>query len=216
MYLPRPTAAVPYVVENTSRGERVYDIYSRLLKERIIVLGSSIDDQVANTVIAQLLFLAHEDPERDINLFINSPGGVIYAGLAIYDTMQMVSCDVATTCVGMTASMGTILLAGGTKGKRYALPNATIHMHPSLVGSMGGSAPDIAIQARELLRLNHEIRELLSKDTGKEYETVAHDFDRDLYLTAQQARDYGIVDTILEHNSGLPIEDVQSAKQDNA
>ncbi len=216
MFQPRPTAAVPYVVENTSRGERVYDIYSRLLKERIIVLGSSIDDQVANTIIAQLLFLAHEDPERDINLFINSPGGVIYAGLAIYDTMQMVSCDVATTCVGMTASMGTILLAGGTKGKRYALPNATIHMHPSLVGSMGGSAPDIAIQAQELLRLNREIRELLSKDTGKEYDIVAHDFDRDLYLTAEQAKDYGIVDTILQHNSGLPIEDAQPTAKDDA
>lgn len=216
MFRPRPTAAVPYVVENTSRGERVYDIYSRLLKERIIVLGSSIDDQVANTIIAQLLFLAHEDPERDINLFINSPGGVIYAGLAIYDTMQMVSCDVATTCVGMTASMGTILLAGGTKGKRYALPNATIHMHPSLVGSMGGSAPDIAIQAQELLRLNREIRELLSKDTGKEYDIVAHDFDRDLYLTAEQAKDYGIVDTILQHNSGLPIDDGKAPAKDDA
>jgi ATP-dependent Clp protease, protease subunit len=209
MFEPRPSAVVPYVVENTSRGERVYDIYSRLLRERIIVLGTGIDDQVANTVIAQLLFLAHEDPERDINLFINSPGGVVYAGLAIYDTMQMVSCDVATTCVGMTASMGTILLAGGAKGKRFALPNATIHMHPSLVGSMGGSAPDVEIQAKELLRLNHEIRLLLSEDTGKDYETIARDFDRDLYLTAAQARDYGIVDTILEHNSGLPIEDAQ-------
>src|SRR3712207_6715578 len=158
-----PQAVVPYVVENTSRGERVYDIYSRLLKERIVLLGTPIEDQIANVIVAQLLFLDHENPESDIWLYINSPGGSIYAGLAIYDTMQMIRSDVATVCVGMAASMATPILAGGAKGKRYSLPNSTIHMHPAGIGRMGGYAPDVEIQARELLRVQAIIRELMAK-----------------------------------------------------
>ena len=200
----RPSAAIPYVVDSTSRGERVYDIYSRLLRERIIVLGAPIDDQIANVVIAQLLFLAAEDPERDINLFINSPGGVVYSGLAIYDTMKVVPCDVATTCVGLTASMGTILLAGGTHGKRYALPHATIHMHPAWRNGIGGAAPDVEIQAQELIRGNRVIRRLLADDTGADLERVSRDFDRDLYLSAQDAKEYGIIDKIIEEDQLKP------------
>lgn len=199
-----PRAVIPYVVENTSRGERVYDIYSRLMKERIIVLGMPIDDQVANVIVAQLLFLAHDDPERDINIFINSPGGSIYAGLGIYDTIKMIQCDVATTCVGMAASMGTILLAAGTKGKRYSLPHSTIHMHPALMSRLGGSAPDVEIQAKELLRGQQVIRELLAQDSGQTVERIAHDFDRDLFMTPEQAKDYGIIDEILMPDSGVP------------
>lgn len=200
----QPQAVIPYVVENTSRGERMYDIYSRLMKERIIVLGTGIDDQIANVVVAQLLFLAHEDPEADVWLYINSPGGSIYSGLAIYDTIKMIQCDVATVCVGMTASMGTILLAAGTKGKRYSLPHSTIHMHPALINRMGGSAPDVEIQARELLRGQQQIRELLAKDTGQTVERIARDFDRDLFMTPVQAQDYGIIDEILMPDAGLP------------
>jgi ATP-dependent Clp protease, protease subunit len=200
----QPQAVVPYVVENTSRGERMYDIYSRLMKERIIVLGTGIDDQVANVVVAQLLFLAHDNPEADVWLYINSPGGSIYSGLAIYDTIKMIQCDVATVCVGMTASMGTILLAAGTKGKRYSLPHSTIHMHPALINRMGGSAPDVEIQARELLRGQQQIRELLAKDTGQTVERIARDFDRDLFMTASQAKEYGIIDEILMPDAGLP------------
>jgi ATP-dependent Clp protease, protease subunit len=198
-----PEAVIPYVVENTSRGERVYDIYSRLMKERIIVLGTPIESQIANVVVAQLLFLSYEQPDRDIMLYINSPGGEINAGLAIYDTMQMISCDVSTTCVGLAASMGTILLAGGAKGKRYSLPHSTIHMHPAL-GGFRGSTPDAEVQIKELLRLNKLNRELLAKDTGQPEERISRDFDRDLYMTPEQAKEYGIIDDILTSGSGVP------------
>ena len=181
----QPQLVIPYVVENTSRGERVYDIYSRLLKERIIVLGTPIEDQMANVIVAQLLFLAHEDPERDIWLYINSPGGSITAGLAIYDTMQMIQCDIATLCVGGTWSMATILLAGGAKGKRYSLPHATIHMHPAGIGQIGGYAPDVEIRALELLRQQQQIRELMAQHTGQPIERVSRLFDRDLFITPE-------------------------------
>lgn len=199
-----PQAVVPYVVENTSRGERVYDIYSRLLRERIVLLGTPVEDQIANVLIAQLLFLEHEDPERDIWLYINSPGGSITAGLAIYDTIQMIRCDVATVCVGISASMGTILLAGGTRGKRYSLPHSTIHMHPAGIGRIGGYAPDVEIQARELLRMQQTIRELLAHDTSQPIDRIARDFDRDLYMDPQQAKEYGIIDEVLSPEVGAP------------
>lgn len=201
-----PQAVIPYVVENTSRGERVYDIYSRLMKERIVVLGTPVVDEIANVIVAQLLFLEHEDPERDIWLYINSPGGSIYAGLAIYDTMQMIRCDVATVCVGMAASMATPILAGGAKGKRYSLPNSTIHMHPAGIGRMGGYAPDVEIQARELLRTQQITRTLLANNTGQTMERVARDFDRDLYMSPEQAKEYGIIDEVLSADAGSPSE----------
>ena len=193
----RPRAIIPMVVEQTNRGERSYDIYSRLLKERLIILGEPIDDQIANLIVAQLLFLDSEDPERDISLYINSPGGSVIAGLAIYDTMRMIRADVSTVCMGMSASMGTILLAGGAKGKRFSLPNSTIHMHPAGIGQMSGNAPDIEIQARELLREQQLARELLARDTGQPLARIAKDFDRDLFMTPQQALEYGIIDQIL-------------------
>ncbi len=199
-----PRAVIPYVVENTSRGERVYDIYSRLLKERIVLLGTEIEDHIANVLVAQLLFLEHEDPEADIWLYINSPGGSITAGLAIYDTMQMIRCDVATVCMGMSASMGTILLAGGTRGKRYALPHATIHMHPAGIGAIGGYAPDVAIQARELLRTQRLVRELLASATGQPLERIERDFNRDRYMAAEDAQAYGIIDEVLLVEAGAP------------
>ncbi|MCA0354338.1 MAG: ATP-dependent Clp protease proteolytic subunit [Chloroflexi bacterium] len=189
---------VPYVVETSSRGERVYDIYSRLLKERIIILGTPIDSQIANVLVAQLLFLQHDDPDRDISIYINSPGGEVNAGLAIYDTMQMVSPDIATWCVGFAGSMATPVLAGGTKGKRYSLPNSTIHMHPA-GGGARGYAPDVEIQIKELLRLQNIVRGLLSKDTGQPIERIARDFDRDLFMTPEQAKEYGIIDEITTH-----------------
>jgi len=184
------------VVESTSRGERAFDIYSRLLKERIVILGTPIDDQIANLVVAQLLFLASEDPDRDIWLYINSPGGSVTAGLAIYDTMHHIRPHVATVCLGMAASMATIILAGGEKGKRFSLPNSTIHMHPAL-GGFRGSGPDVEIQARELLRLQNLGRELMARDTGQPVEKIARDFDRDAYMTPIQAKEYGIIDEIL-------------------
>ena len=199
-----PRAVIPYVVENTSRGERVYDIYSRLLKERIVLLGTEIEDQIANVLIAQLLFLEHADPKADIWLYINSPGGSITAGLAIYDTMQMIRCDVATVCMGMSASMGTILLAGGTRGKRYALPHATIHMHPAGIGAIGGYAPDVEIQARELLRTQRLVRELLASATGQPLERIERDFNRDRYMAAEDAQSYGIIDEVLLVEAGAP------------
>lgn len=199
-----PQAVIPYVVENTSRGERVYDIYSRLLKERIVLLGTAVEDQVVNALIAQLLFLEHEDPERDIWLYINSPGGSITAGLALYDTMHMIRCDVATVCVGLTASMGTILLAGGAKGKRYSLPHSTIHMHPAGIGRIGGYAPDVEIQARELIRTQQVIRELMARDTGQPIERISRDYDRDRFMTAEEAKAYGIIDEILTSDVGSP------------
>ena len=187
---------IPVVVESTGRGERAFDIYSRLLKERIIFLGMPIDDQVANLVVAQLLFLEHEDPEKDIYLYINSPGGVITAGLAIYDTMQFVRPDVSTICIGLAASMGTILLAGGTPGKRYALPHSTIHIHQPM-GGVTGQAIDMEIQAREIMRLRDLLNRILVKHTGQPEERIRQDTDRNFYMTAEQALEYGIIDEIL-------------------
>lgn len=192
----RPEALIPMVVESTSRGERAFDIYSRLLKERIIILGTPIEDQIANLIVAQLLFLESEDPDRDIWLYINSPGGSVTAGLAIYDTIRHIRPNVATVCVGMAGSMATPILAGGTKGKRYSLPHSTIHMHPA-GGGARGYAPDVEIMARELLRMQQVVRELLARDTGQPVERIAKDFDRDLFMTPEQARDYGIIDEIL-------------------
>lgn len=191
-----PESLIPMVVESTSRGERAFDIYSRLLKERIIILGTPIEDQIANLIVAQLLFLESEDPDRDIWLYINSPGGSVTAGLAIYDTMRHIRPDIATVCVGMAGSMATPILAGGTKGKRYSLPHSTIHMHPA-GGGARGYAPDVEIMAKELLRMQQVVRELLSKDTGQSVERIARDFDRDLFMTPEQAKEYGIIDEIL-------------------
>jgi ATP-dependent Clp protease protease subunit len=188
---------VPMVVESTGRGERAYDIYSLLLKERIIFVGTPIDDQVANVIVAQLLFLNHEDPEREIQMYINSPGGQIYAGLAIYDTMQMVSNPISTVAVGVTASFGTVLLTAGTKGRRYALPNATIHMHQPLGGAQG-QATDIEIQAKQILHLKGLLLDIMSKHTGQPLEVIERDSDRDYYLNAKQAVEYGLVDQVLE------------------
>ena len=192
----RPSNLIPMVIETSGRGERAFDIYSLLLRERIIFLGMPIDDNVANVIIAQLLFLDREDPERDINLYVHSPGGIITAGLAIYDAMQMVRPDISTVCVGMAASMGTVLLAAGTKGKRYALPNATVHIHQPM-GGMQGQAVDMEIQVREILRLRNVINDILARHTGQALERIAHDTDRDFYMTSQQALEYGIVDQVL-------------------
>jgi ATP-dependent Clp protease protease subunit len=188
---------IPMVIESSGRGERAYDIYSLLLKERIVFLGTPIDDQVANLIVAQLLFLNHEDPEREIHMYINSPGGIIYAGLAIYDTMQMISNPISTVAVGVTASFGTVLLAAGTKGRRYALPNATIHLHQPLGGAQG-QATDIEIQARQILRLKALLLNILAKHTGQPLEVIERDSDRDYYLEAKAAVDYGLVDQVLE------------------
>jgi ATP-dependent Clp protease protease subunit len=188
---------VPMVVENTGRGERAYDIYSLLLKERIIFLGTPIDDQVANVIVAQLLFLQHEDPEKEIRMYINSPGGQIYAGLAIYDTMQVIPNPISTVAVGVTASFGTVLLTAGTKGRRYALPHATVHMHQPLGGAQG-QASDIEIQAKQVLRLKTLLTGVLAKHTGQPLEVIERDADRDFYLDAQQAVDYGLVDQIID------------------
>ncbi|MEI6043848.1 MAG: ATP-dependent Clp protease proteolytic subunit [Chloroflexota bacterium] len=197
LHLPLPQSIVPDVIENTPRGERSYDVFSRLLKERIIFLGSGINDMVSNVVIAQLLFLEHEDPERDIWLYINSPGGSVMSGLAIYDTMQFIQAPVATMCMGMAASMATVLLCAGRKGKRFALPNSTIHQHPALTGGMEGYAPDIEIQARFLIENNQRLRRIMAKHTGKPLEEIARDFDRDRFMTAQEAKDYGFIDEVV-------------------
>ena len=194
----QPQAIVPMVVEQTSRGERAYDIYSLLLKERIIFLGTPIDDQVANIIVAQLLYLAREEPDRDIQMYINSPGGSISGGLAIHDTMNLVQPEVSTIAVGMTASMGTVLLSAGQKGKRYALPNATVHFHQAMLGRVGGQARDIEIAAKEILRENAIIRNILMENTGTTEEKIIADMDRDYYMSAQEALAYGIVDEILE------------------
>jgi ATP-dependent Clp protease protease subunit len=191
---------IPTVVESTGRGEYRSDIYSRLLKERIIMLSTPIEDGIANLIVAQLLFLEHESPERDIMLYINSPGGSITAGLGIYDTMQMIRPKVATVCVGMAGSMATILLAGGAKGKRYSLPHSTIHMHPA-GGGASGYAPDVEIMARELLREQQIIRDLLSSDTGQPIERIANDFDRDLFMDPETAKAYGIIDEVLTRDA---------------
>ena len=188
---------VPMVVEQTARGERAYDIYSLLLKERIIFLGTAIDDQVANTIVAQLLFLEREEPDRDISIYINSPGGMIYAGLAIYDTMNLIRADVSTIAVGVTASMGTVLLSAGEQGKRFALPNSTIHMHQALGGG-SGQASDVEIQAKELIRNNEKIRQILADATGQSMDRIKQDTDRDIYLSADEAKEYGLVDELLQ------------------
>ena len=196
MSLRIPQAIVPMVIESTGRSERAYDIYSLLLKERIIFLGTPINDQVANLIVAQLLFLSREDPEREIQMYINSPGGVIYAGLAIYDTMQQIPAPVSTFAVGVTASMGTVLLAAGESGRRYALPHATIHMHPAGGGAQGYT-PDVEIQYKELKRMQDLLHGILSKHTGQTVEQVAEDFERDRFMDAHGAVDYGLVDEVL-------------------
>lgn len=187
---------VPMVVERSNTGERAYDIYSRLLKDRIIFLGGPIDDAVANTVVAQLLFLESEDPDKDIHLYINSPGGVVTAGLAIYDTMQYIKPDVSTICIGQAASMGALLLTAGAKGKRYALPNARIMIHQPLGGAQGQST-DIQIQAREIQRIREVINDILVESTGKNRETVVQDTERDNFMTAEEAKAYGLVDEVI-------------------
>ncbi len=188
---------IPMVIETSGRGERAYDIYSLLLKERIIFLGTQIDDQVANVIVAQLLFLSREDSEKEIQMYINSPGGIIYSGLAIYDTMQMIPNPISTVAVGVTASFGTVLLAAGTKGRRYALPNATIHMHQPLGGAQG-QATDIEIQTKQILRLRTLLNDIMAKHTGKPVDVIKQDTERDFYLDATQAVEYGLVDQVLE------------------
>jgi ATP-dependent Clp protease, protease subunit len=191
-------SVIPMVIEQTSRGERAFDIYSRLLNERIIFLGTPVDDQIANLIVAQLLHLESEDPDKDIALYINSPGGVVYPGLAIYDTMQFIKPDVQTICVGMAMSMGAIILAGGAKGKRMALPNAKILIHQGSAG-FHGQPTDIEIQAREVINLKRLMEEIMSKHTDQELDKVSRDMDRDYYMTAQEAKDYGIIDVVIEH-----------------
>ena len=191
-----PSNVIPMVIETGARGERAYDIYSLLLRERVIFLGTPINDQVANLIVAELLYLEREDPDKDINLYINSPGGVISSGLAIYDTIQLLRCDVSTICVGLAASMATVLLCAGAKGKRYALPNATVHLHQA-IGGAHGQAADIEIAAREILRLQETIRTILVKHTGQTMEKIARDTDRDFYLNPPQAIEYGLIDEIL-------------------
>jgi ATP-dependent Clp protease protease subunit len=188
---------IPMVIESSGRGERAYDIYSLLLKERIIFVGTPIDDQVANVIVAQLLFLSREDSEKEIQMYINSPGGVIYSGLAIYDTMQMISNPISTVAVGVTASFGTVLLTAGSKGRRYALPNATIHMHQPLGGAQG-QATDIEIQTKQILRLRTLLNDIMSRHTGKAVDVIKQDTERDFYLDAKQAVEYGLVDQVLE------------------
>ena len=201
---------IPMVIETGARGERAYDIYSLLLKERIIFLGTPINSAVANTIVAQLLYLAAEDPDREINLYINSPGGSVYDGMAIYDTMQLITCDVSTISVGMCASFGTILLTSGAPGRRFALPNATIHMHQVLSQSYGGQATDVEIHARETLRLQERLREIISHHTGQPIDRIAQDTDRDYWMSAEQAVEYGLVDHVhnVAHPNGLNEKDV--------
>lgn len=185
------------VVEQTGRGERAYDIYSRLLKDRIVFIGTAMDDEISNLIVAQLLFLQAEDAEKDIHMYVNSPGGSVTAGLAIYDTMQLIKCDVATYCVGQAASMGAVLLAAGAPGKRYALPNARVMIHQPW-GGVQGQATDISIQAREILRVRDCVNDILSRHTGKPLEAVARDTDRDFFMTAKEACDYGLVDEVVQ------------------
>lgn len=194
---------VPIVLENTGRGERSMDIYSRLLKDRIVFIGTPINDDVANIVIAQLLFLQMEDPKKDINLYINSPGGVVTGGMAIYDTINFMSCDVVTTCIGMAASMATVLLAAGKKGKRFALPNSRIMIHQP-TGGASGQTSDISIQAREILRWRRTLNEILAKHSGRSIEQLEKDSDRDYYMSAQEAQAYGLVDQVIENKKDLP------------
>ena len=206
----QPTNIIPMVIESGSRGERAFDIYSLLLKERIVFLGTGINDQVANLIIAQLLYLDREDQDKDIQLYINSPGGVISSGLAIYDTMHLIHAPVSTVCVGMAASMATVLLCGGTAGKRFTLPNATVHMHQAWGGAQGQAA-DIEIAAREILRMQDKIRTILAVHSNQSYEKIVRDTDRDYYLNAEQAKEYGLVDEVigtpvkLEANTTAPV-----------
>ncbi len=188
---------VPMVVEQTTRGERAYDIFSRLLKERIIILGTPINDVIANLAVAQLLYLTSEDPGREINVYVNSPGGLVYSGLGVYDTMQYVSCPVATICVGLAASLGSVLLTAGAKGRRASLPNSRIMLHQPLGGAQG-QASDIEIQAREILSLKERLYKILAHHTGQSLETISHDADRDYWLSAEEAREYGLIDNVLE------------------
>lgn len=188
---------VPMVIENTGRGERAYDIYSRLLKDRIVFIGTPIDDTIANLIIAQILFLQMEEPSKDINVYINTPGGSVTAGLAIYDTMQFVKCDVSTYCVGQAASMGALLLAAGTKGKRYSLPHARVMIHQPWGGAQG-SASDISIHAKEILKMKEELNQILAKHTNQPLERVEKDSDRDYFMSATEAKNYGIVDQVIE------------------
>lgn len=197
-----PTSLVPMVIENSPRGERAMDIFSLLLRERIIILGTPINDQIANLTVAQLLFLAREDPTKPIRLYINSPGGQVYAGMAIYDTMQQIECPVSTVAVGFTASFGTVLLAAGEPGMRYALPNATIHMHQPLGGAQG-QATDIEIQAREILRLRSSINDILSRHTKQPVSRIEEDLDRDSYMDANQAKEYGLIDQVLTNGAAV-------------
>jgi ATP-dependent Clp protease protease subunit len=190
------SSVIPMVVESSGRGERAYDIYSLLLRERIIFVGTPIDDQVANVIVAQLLYLSREDADREISMYINSPGGQIYAGMAIFDTMRMIPNKISTVAVGVTASFGTVLLAAGTKGQRYALPHATIHMHQPLGGAQG-QASDIEIQAKEILRLKERLNEIMAESTGQKIEVIERDTERDFYMNAQQAVEYGLVDKVL-------------------
>ncbi len=189
---------IPMVIEQTSRGERSFDIYSRLLNERIVFVGTPIDDQIANLVVAQLIHLEAEDPDKDVVMYINSPGGQVYSGLAIYDTMQYVKCDVQTICVGIAMSMGAVLLSGGTKGKRMALPNAKILIH-QVSGGFQGQATDIEIQARETIALKRRLEEILALHTGRSHEEISRDMERDYFLTAQESKEYGIIDNVIEH-----------------
>jgi len=207
-----PSNVIPMVVEHTNRGERAYDIYSLLLKERIVFLGTPVDDYIANNIIAQLLYLDREDPEKDIQLYIHSPGGSVTAGLAIYDTMQLIRPDVSTICVGMAASMGAVLLAGGTAGKRYALPSSTVMIHQA-AGGFEGTAADIEIRAREILRIQTRLREILVQHSGQPMDRIARDSDRDFFMTAEQAKDYGIIDDVVGRTQldNLPSQDSPAA-----
>ena len=209
--LERSRNIIPMVIESGARGERAFDIYSLLLKERIIFLGTPVNDQVANLIIAQLLYLEREDADKDISLYINSPGGIITSGLAIYDTMQVVRCDISTICVGMAASMSTVLLCAGAPKKRYALPNSTIHIHQAMGGAQGQAA-DIEIAAREILRMQDKIRTILSTHTGQPYDRIARDTDRDFYMSAEQAMEYGVIDEILGTTAETPAEEAKAAK----
>jgi ATP-dependent Clp protease protease subunit len=208
MSIQDPRSLIPMVIESSGRGERAYDIYSLLLRERIIFLGTPINDQVSNLMVAQLLFLDREDPDRQINMYINCPGGQIYSGLAIYDTMQQVRAPISTVAVGVTASFGTVLLAAGTPGKRYALPHATIHLHQPLGGAQG-QATDIEIQAKEILRLREELNNILTHHTGRTLEDIERDTERDFYMSGEEAMQYGIVDHVLN-----PFEEEKKKEKD--
>ena len=205
---------IPMVVEQSNRGERAYDIYSRLLKDRIIFLGSPIDNEIANLIVAQMLFLESEDPEKDINFYINSPGGVVTAGMAIYDTIQYIKPDVATVCIGQAASMGALLLTAGTSGKRFALPNARIMIHQPLGGAQG-QATDIKIQATEILRMKDVLNEIIAKHTGQDIEKVAADTERDFFMSGEQALEYGIIDRVVSDRSQFEQASEQGASKES-